>query len=227
MSEFKPDRRSFIRKAGSAAAIIPLGILASGCGSRSGAVKSPPNIILVFSDDHAYQALGCYGSVVNETPNLDRLASEGMVFDKCCVTNSICAPSRAVVLTGKHSHLNGIKDNTDEFDGSQQTFPKLLREKGYQTAIIGKWHLKTNPTGFDYWEVLPGQGHYYNPDFITASGNITEHGYVTDIIHDKALNWLESMRDQERPFMLMIQNKAPHREWEPGPDHLKIGRAHV
>jgi len=222
MSEFKPDRRSFIRKAGSAAAIIPLGILASGCGSRSGAVKSPPNIILVFSDDHAYQALGCYGSVVNETPNLDRLASEGMVFDKCCVTNSICAPSRAVVLTGKHSHLNGIKDNTDEFDGSQQTFPKLLREKGYQTAIIGKWHLKTNPTGFDYWEVLPGQGHYYNPDFITASGNITEHGYVTDIIHDKALNWLENMRDQERPFMLMIQNKAPHREWEPGPDHLNL-----
>ena len=217
-----PDRRTFIKQAGSTAAIIPLGILASGCGERKGIDKKPPNIILVFSDDHAYQALGCYGSVVNKTPNLDRLASEGMVFEKCCVTNSICAPSRAVVLTGKHSHLNGVTDNREEFDGTQQTFPKLLRQTGYQTAIVGKWHLKTEPTGFDYWEVLPGQGHYYNPDFRTVDGTVTEQGYVTDIIHDKALDWLEKGRDPEKPFMLMLQNKAPHREWEPGPDHLEM-----
>ena len=222
MKNYCPDRRDFIKKAGSAATVIPLGILAAGCGKPARPVKSPPNIVFVFSDDHAYQAMGCYGSVVNETPNLDRLAEQGMVFDKCCVTNSICAPSRAVILTGKHSHLNGVRDNREQFDGTQQTFPKLLREAGYQTAIIGKWHLKTEPTGFDYWEVLPGQGHYYNPDFRTASGEITEHGYVTDIIHDKALNWLENDRDPEKPFMLMIQNKAPHREWEPGPDHLDL-----
>ncbi len=222
MAAYNPERRRFIKQAGSAAAIIPLGILASGCGSRPEAAKTPPNIIFVFSDDHAFQAMGCYGSVVNETPNLDRLADEGMVFDKCCVTNSICAPSRAVILTGKHSHLNGVRDNRDEFDGTQQTFPKILRQSGYQTAIIGKWHLKTEPTGFDYWEVLPGQGHYYNPDFRTPGGTITEHGYVTDIIHDKALDWLETKRDPEKPFMLMIQNKAPHREWEPGPDHLDM-----
>lgn len=222
MERNSTDRRSFIKQAGSAAAIIPLGILAAGCGGRPETLKKPPNIILVFSDDHAFQALSCYGSVVNKTPNLDRLASEGMIFDKCCVTNSICAPSRAVVLTGKHSHLNSVRDNVDQFDGTQQTFPKILRQAGYQTAIVGKWHLKTDPTGFDFWEVLPGQGHYYNPDFRTANGEINEHGYVTDIIHDKALDWLESKRDPEKPFMLMIQNKAPHREWEPGPDHLDM-----
>lgn len=222
MKDSCPDRRSFIKQAGSAAAIIPLGILASGCGNRSGTIKAPPNIILVFSDDHAFQALSCYGSVVNKTPNLDRLASEGMLFDKCCVTNSICAPSRAVVLTGKHSHLNSVRNNRDRFDGTQQTFPKILKQTGYQTAIVGKWHLKTDPTGFDFWEVLPGQGSYYNPDFRTADGDITEHGYVTDIIHDKALDWLENKREPEKPFMLMIQNKAPHRAWQPGPDHLDM-----
>jgi arylsulfatase A-like enzyme len=143
-----------------------------------------------------------------------------MRFNNSFVTNSICGPCRAVILTGKHSHLNGFRKNGDNFDPNQQTFPKLLQKNGYQTAVFGKWHLKSNPVGFDAWEVLPGQGHYYNPDFITPDGKIQEHGYVSDIITDKALNWLEDGRDGDKPFMLMLQHKAPHREWEPGPDHL-------
>ena len=185
--------------------------------------KDRPNILFIFSDDHAFQAISAYGSRlanVAPTPNIDRLAKEGMFFSKCCVTNSICAPSRATILTGKHSHLNSVRDNKETFDGDQQTFPKLLQKAGYQTAIIGKWHLKSKPTGFDYWEVLPGQGHYYNPDFLTAQGENREHGYVTDIITDKALDWLKNSSDTNKPFMLMLQHKAPHREWEPGPKHL-------
>jgi len=185
--------------------------------------KHRPNILFIFSDDHAFQAISAYGgrlANVAPTPNIDRLAKEGMLFTKCCVTNSICAPSRATILTGKHSHLNGVRDNVATFDGNQQTFPKLLQKAGYQTAIIGKWHLKSNPTGFDYWEILPGQGHYYNPDFLTAQGKNSEHGYVTDIITDKALDWLKNSSDKNKPFTLMIHHKAPHREWEPGPKHL-------
>jgi arylsulfatase A-like enzyme len=181
-----------------------------------------PNILFVFTDDHAPHAVGAYGSRINETPNMDRIAKEGMIFHNAFVTNSICAPSRAVILTGKHSHVNGILDNRQRFDGTQMTFPKLLQQHGYQTAIIGKWHLKTEPTGFDYWEVLPGQGNYYNPDFRTQEGTVTYTGYVTDIITEKVLGWLKSGRDQEKPFMLMYQHKAPHREWAPGPDHLTL-----
>jgi arylsulfatase A-like enzyme len=179
-----------------------------------------PNIIFVFTDDHATHALSAYGSEINETPNLDRLADEGTLFRNAFVTNSICAPSRAVILTGKHSHMNGVVQNGITFDGSQQTFPKLLREAGYQTAIVGKWHLSSDPTGFDYWEVLPGQGDYYNPDFRTEDGRTNYTGYVTDIITDRALNWLQNTRDPDEPFMLMYQHKAPHRGWRPGPDHL-------
>ncbi len=179
-----------------------------------------PNIIFMFTDDHAYQAISAYGSKVNKTPNIDRIASEGMIFRNSFVTNSICGPSRAVILTGKHSHINGFRKNDDRFDGGQVTFPKLLRGAGYRTAIIGKWHLRSDPQGFDHWEILPGQGHYYNPDFVTKDGKHGESGYVTDIITDKSLAWIDQHRDQ--PFMLMMQHKAPHREWMPGPNHLSL-----
>src|SRR5262249_44689632 len=178
-------------------------------------------IVLIFSDDHAYQAISAYGSKVNKTPNIDRIATEGMLFRNCFVTNSICAPCRAVLLTGKHSHINGVIDNTVAFDGKQQTFPKLLQKAGYQTAMIGKWHLKSDPTGFDHWDILIGQGTYYNPVFHTPSGNVKHTGYVTDIITDKALDWVKK-RDEKKPFALFFQHKAPHREWEPGPDHLTM-----
>ena len=174
-----------------------------------------------MSDDHASHAMSCYGSVINKTPNLDRLADEGMRFDNCFCTNSICAPSRAVILTGKHSHLNGVLDNRNVFDSEQQTYTKLLQTAGYQTAMIGKWHLKSEPTGFDYWNVLPGQGNYYNPDFIEMGETKRYEGYVTDLITDFALDWLEK-REQSKPFCLIYQHKAPHRRWLPGPKHLTM-----
>jgi len=179
-----------------------------------------PNIVFIFSDDHAYQAIGAYGSNRNRTPHIDRLARKGMRFDRCYVTNSICGPSRACILTGKYSHKNGFYTNHSRFDGAQQTMPKLLQQAGYQTAIIGKWHLVTDPTGFDHWEILPGQGRYYSPQFITPKGRINEPGYVTDVITEKSLQWLREDRDPQRPFLLMLQHKAPHREWSPGPKHV-------
>lgn len=200
-----------------ATAILPGNDLQAGDPQR-------PNILFVFSDDHASQAIGAYGSRINRTPHLDRLAEEGMRFDRCLVTNSICGPCRAVILTGKYSHLNGFRQNGDRFDGTQVTFPKLLREAGYQTALYGKWHLRTEPTGFDDWLILPGQGHYYNPDMISADGQQRIEGYCTDIVTDRAMDWLDNGRDPERPFMLMVQHKAPHREWNPGPQHLNSFR---
>ena len=152
-----------------------------------------PNIIFIMTDDHAYQAIGAYGSNLMETPNIDRLAVEGMLFDQAFVSNSICSPSRAVALTGKFSHLNGVRDNLDVFDSTQVTFPKLLQQVGYQTAIVGKWHLKSEPTGFDYWKVLPDQGHYYDPVFRTSNGNVQEEGYITDITTDIAISYLDSI----------------------------------
>ncbi len=181
-----------------------------------------PNIIFVFTDDHAQHALSAYGSVINRTPNMDRLAREGMLFHEVFVANSICAPSRATLLTGKHSHLNGQLTNRDRFDGAQQTFPKLLQQAGYATAMIGKWHLQSDPTGFDHWDILPGQGSYYNPDFLTPEGRHQVTGYVTDIITDKCIAWLENGRDRDKPFLMMYHHKAPHREWMPGPDHLTV-----
>ena len=180
-----------------------------------------PNILFIFSDDHAYQAISAYGSNRNQTPNLDRLAKEGMRFDRAFVTNSICAPSRAVVLTGKHSHLNGQLTNRETFDGSQQTFPKLLQKAGYQTALFGKWHLKSNPTGFDSWEVLRGQGPYYNPLFLTPHGRKTITGYSTNIITNRTLDWLKNYRDPDQPFFLCSWHKAPHRNWLPAPKYLR------
>ncbi len=201
-----------------------LAVLFISLASFAFAATEQPNIIFLFSDDHAYQAISAYGSMINRTPNLDRIAREGMRFDRALVTNSICAPSRAVILSGKYSHLNGVLDNRLVFDGSQQTFPKLLQTAGYQTAIFGKWHLKSAPTGFNHWEVLPGQGAYYNPDMrLGPDDKRRRHtGYVTDIITDLSLEWLKTGRDPDKPFMMMSQHKAPHRNWMPGPEHLSL-----
>ncbi len=199
-------------------------VLLLPCASPGSAVPGAerPNIVFIFSDDHAWQALSAYGHPFKllETPNIDRLGREGMRFDRCLVTNSICGPSRATILTGKYSHLNGFYNNTNNrFDGAQLTFPKLLQKAGYQTALFGKWHLVSDPTGFDQWEILPGQGAYYNPPMIRNGQRVKHEGYVTDIITDLSLDWLKS-RDPKKPFLLMSQHKAPHREWEPGPRHL-------
>lgn len=180
-----------------------------------------PNILFIFTDDHATQSISAYGSKLNKTPNLDRLAKGGMLFRRALVSNSICAPSRAVVLTGKYSHLNGQRTNKDTFDGSQQTAPKLMRQAGYQTAIVGKWHLKSTPTGFDHFEVLKGQGQYYNPMLITNGKQVKHTGYTTDIIVDRTIEWLEK-RDKTKPFFLMSQHKAPHGRWEPALRHLTL-----
>ena len=189
-----------------------------------------PNIIFIFTDDHASHSISAYGSKLNKTPNLDRIANEGMLFENCFCTNALCGPSRAVIQTGKYSHKNGFYQNGDKFDGTQQTFPKLLQKAGYQTAVIGKWHLGEHlaPQGFNYSEVLIGQGPYYNPTMLRdehGDGNQKKTpytGYTTDIITDLALEWLKNQRDQEKPFMLMYQHKAPHREWCPGPKYLHM-----
>jgi arylsulfatase A-like enzyme len=186
-----------------------------------------PNIIYIMSDDHAYQALSAYGGPLKDlapTPNIDRIARDGVRFDRCLVTNSISGPCRAVVLTGKYSHLNGFLRNEGAvpFDGAQQTFPKLLQGAGYTTAIIGKWHLGGNPTGFDHWEILPGQGSYYNPEFITKDGRHTDEGYVTELITGKCIEWIKGTAGSGKPFMLMMHHKAPHREWQPGPNELTL-----
>ena len=209
-------RRQFVQTIGLGVASLAI----PGClgGKKPWAKK--PNILFIMTDDHASHAMSCYGSRINTTPNIDRIATEGVRFENCFCTNSICAPSRAVILTGKHSHLNGVRDNALRFDGTQQTFPKLLQQSGYQTVMIGKWHLKSDPTGFDYWNVLPGQGHYYNPDLIEMGERKQYLGYVTDIVTDIALDFLESRRDKTRPFMMMLHHKAPHRNWQPAPRHL-------
>ncbi len=181
-----------------------------------------PNILFVFTDDHASHAMSCYGSKVNTTPNLDRIATAGMLFENCFCTNSLCGPSRAVIQTGKYSHLNGFLQNGNRFNGDQQTFPKLLKKAGYQTAVVGKWHLVTEPQGFDFYEVLYGQGPYYNPPMNRNGQRINHVGYTTDIITDITLDWLKSKRNQDQPFMLMYQHKAPHRNWQPSPQHLTM-----
>ncbi|MFO0849623.1 MAG: sulfatase [Gemmataceae bacterium] len=186
------------------------------------AVSKGPNIVFIFSDDHAYQAISAYGHPLKllQTPNIDRIAAGGMRFDRCLVPNSICGPSRATVLTGKYSHANAFYNNTNSrFDGGQMTFPKLLQAAGYQTAVIGKWHLVSEPTGFDHWHILPGQGVYYNPPMVRDDEPVRHQGYVTDLITDFSLEWL-GKRDKARPFLLMCQHKAPHRAWEPALRHL-------
>jgi arylsulfatase A-like enzyme len=180
-----------------------------------------PNIILIMTDDHAKNAVSCYGSKINQTPNIDRLAGEGIRFDNSFVTNSICAPSRAVILTGKYSHKNGLKDNRDRFNGDQMTFPKLLQKAGYQTAMIGKWHLKSAPQGFNTWKILPGQGDYYNPRFIENGDTVKYEGYATNLITDFSIQTLNKF-DKEKPFCLLYFHKAPHRSWMPDIKHLTL-----
>ncbi|HHI68665.1 MAG TPA: sulfatase, partial [Planctomycetes bacterium] len=181
-----------------------------------------PNIIFIMSDDHAAHALSCYGSRINKTPHLDRLAREGMRFDHCYATNSLCAPSRATILTGKYNHINGLLDNRVIFDGRQETFPKILRRHGYQTAMIGKWHLKSTPTGFDYWNVLPGQGRYHDPVLIEMGERKVVKGYVTDLLTDFAIDFLDKKRDPDKPFLMMLHHKAPHRNWQPDKKHAHL-----
>ncbi len=173
-----------------------------------------PNILFIISDDHAYQEIGVYGSKIAKTPNIDRIAREGAIFKNSFVTNSLCGPSRATLLTGKYSHLNGYKANEGRFE-DQQTFPKILQQNNYQTAWIGKMHLGNLPKGFDYFNLLPGQGQYFNPDFInTNNDTVRINGYVTNIITDLTLNWLDK-RDKTKPFCLVVGEKATHREWLP------------
>ncbi|MGB0935949.1 MAG: sulfatase family protein [Colwellia sp.] len=205
--------------------------------------QQPPNIIFIMSDDHSERAISAYGSQIIETPNIDRIANEGAMFKNSFVGNSICGPSRAIMLTGKHSHINGFTDNHSFFDGNQPTYPQMLQKAGYQTAVVGKWHLFSNPVGFDYWEILRGQGHYYSPEFITNKPNDititkqikseggevisvehenTYHGaYATIKTGDLALNFLEK-RDTSKPFAMIYNHKAPHRNWMPNVDDLGV-----
>ncbi|NND06131.1 MAG: sulfatase [Saprospiraceae bacterium] len=201
-------------------------LILSSCQSNQHTKKANddkrPNIVFMMSDDHAYQAISAYSKKLINTPNIDRIAEQGLLFTNACVTNSICAPSRAVLLTGKHSHLNGKIDNRFPFDTTQITFPQILHDAGYQTAMFGKLHFGNSPKGFDQFRILPGQGTYYNPDFITKiEGRIKVEGYTTDIITDMTLEWLEKDRDPEKPFLLMYLHKAPHREWLPAPRHYR------
>jgi len=198
--------------------VLILSIFLLSCGRQEKPGEDsgqPPNILFIMADDHAYQAISAYGSDLISTPNIDRLAKEGMLFTQSFVTNSICGPSRAALLTGKFSHANGFYGNGDRFDPNQTTVPPLLQEAGYETAMIGKWHLYTEPNGFDYWRVLPGQGYYYNPDFIHMNKDTVRHeGYVTDLITDFTLEWLDQ-RQGDKPFCLFYHQKAPHRQWWP------------
>ena len=178
--------------------------------------------MFIMTDDHTAQMMSCYDTRNVHTPNLDRIAADGLRFTNAFVANSLSGPSRACIITGKHSCANHFYSNSGEvFDFSQTTFPKLLQEAGYQTAMVGKLHLEANPTGFDYWEILPGQGDYYNPDFIKMDGSRERNeGYVTDIVTDKSLDWLENGRDKSKPFCIMIHHKATHRDWLPDLKYL-------
>lgn len=179
-----------------------------------------PNILYIMADDHAAHALSCYGSKINQTPQLDRLAKEGLRFTHCFVVNSICTPSRAAILTGKYSHLNGVPV-FNRFDGSQPTLAKYLQSAGYHTGMIGKWHLFSDPTGFDYWNILPGQGLYHNPAFIEMGRTNKHRGYATDLITDFSIQFLER-RPKDKPFFLMSHHKAPHRPWQPDAKHANL-----
>jgi arylsulfatase A-like enzyme len=180
-----------------------------------------PNIIYIMSDDHDNDAISAYNKQFIQTPNIDRLAKEGMKFNKAFVGNSICAPARATLLTGQHSHKNGVKDNSTRFDSSLITLPKLLQQSGYQTALIGKWHLQSYPTGFDYWKILPGMGQYFDTPVIGMAGDTTiQQGYSADVLTDDAINWLDN-RDPDKPFVLFLHHKAPHRNFFPALKYLE------
>jgi arylsulfatase A-like enzyme len=229
------NRRSFLRNVSiSAAAATSVGNLLNAAPK---AKTDQPNIVFIFSDDHAISCIGAYKSFLQEfmkknnvTPHINSIAKRGMLFERSYCTNSICGPSRAVIQTGRHSHLNGFLSNrSPRFDSKQWTFPKALQKAGYQTAVIGKWHLGSNPVGYDYWDVLPGQGSYYNPDFKSADPTSPKGfkgrkvtGYNTNIVGDLSLKWLDKQRDKSKPFMLMMQPKAPHRNWKPDTKYLDL-----
>ena len=201
--------------------LVLLLLLIWSCNNSKKEEIKRPNIIFIMSDDHAYQAISAYSSNLIQTPSIDRIANEGMLFTNACVANSICAPSRATILTGKHSHINGKIDNRFPFDTTQITFPQIFQQNGYNTAMFGKLHFGNNPKGVDDFMILPGQGNYINPKFITSKGDTTITGYVTDIITDLTINWLDQKRDKEKPFMMMYLHKAPHRPWWPSPQKFK------
>ncbi len=202
--------------------LILLGLILFSCETSEKEKQQKPNILFIMSDDHAYQAVSAYGHGLNKTPNIDRLAEEGAVFTRATVTNSICAPSRAVLLTGKHSFINGKVDNVQPFNWDQDNFPKLMQANGYQTAMIGKIHLDGLPQGFDFSMVLPGQGHYYNPDFLINGERKRFEGYCTEIITETMLDWLKNKRDPNKPFCALYHQKAPHRNWKPAPKYLTL-----
>ena len=193
------------------------------CKNNPEAAEKKMNILYIMSDDHSYQTISAYDQRYIHTPNIDRIGNEGVRFTNSFVANSISGPSRACMLTGKHSHANGFTDNATVFNGDQMTFPKLLQQNGYETAMIGKWHLVSDPQGFDYWEVLPGQGDYYNPTFIQMNGEkVQVEGYATNIITDKAIDWIENQRDANKPFCMLLHHKAPHRTWMPDTCDFKL-----
>ena len=217
------SRRGFLKSAAAGAAALGLGAFEKLYGMAAAKPSGKrPNILFIMSDDHACGAISAYGSVVNQTPNIDRIAKEGAILLRNACGNSICAPSRATILTGKHSHINGVTNNVTAFDGSQQTFPKLFQQAGYMTAIVGKWHLKSEPTGFDYWDVLPGQGQYYNPVFINKDGKRNLDGYNADLVADLTIDYLKRTVGSGKPFMVMCQFKAPHRPWLPNLKYLHL-----
>jgi len=195
--------------------VVSFVFLSSSCSFET---DNRPNILFIMSDDHAYQAISAYDNRLIDTPNIDRIADDGILFSNASVTNSICAPSRAVILTGKHSHINGKIDNLAKFDDSQITFPQLFQKAGYQTAMFGKLHFGNNPKGFDDFLILPGQGSYINPLFLGKDKDTIINGHVTDIITDLTLNWFKSKRDESKPFLMMYLHKAPHRPWWPTPE---------
>ncbi|WP_326794116.1 sulfatase [Streptomyces sp. NBC_01808] len=214
MSDHAVSRRTVVSGVAGAAALSLL--------PRRASADSPPNVVFIMTDDHATHAVSAYGSAINDTPNIDRIAREGIRFDNAFCTNSICTPSRAAILTGTYSHVNGVTTLDTPFDATQSAFPALLQAAGYQTALFGKWHLGHgglhDPRGFDHWAVLQGQGPYVNPQLITPEGRVSHTGYTTDIITDVALDWLDR-RDPSRPFCLLVHQKAPHRPWRPDEAH--------
>src|SRR6266436_2227014 len=213
-------RRNFVNFYGSFGVTSFLFVLCFTAVAAEPASQSRPNILFIMADDHAAHAMSCYGSKINKTPNLDRIANEGMRFLNCFAVNSICTPSRAAILTGKYSHINGVTV-FNRFDGSQPTVAKMLQKAGYHTGMIGKWHLTSDPTGFNYWSILPGQGVYHNPDFIALETRKSASGYATDIITDLSLEFLKN-RPKDQPFFLMCHHKAPHRPWEPDAKHAHL-----
>ncbi len=210
--------------------LLPAMLLLMWATSTPAQQPPRPNVLLLYSDDHAAHALSAYRAHLPyaldlpDTPNLDRIAREGMLFRNAFVTNSICGPARAAVLTGQYGHLSGVMTNAHHLHPTHVTFPKLLQNGGYQTALIGKWHLWERPAGFDHYEILRGQGTYYNPLLLSAEDSVRHTGYSQDIITDRALHWLQHTRAAEKPFLMMVHYNAPHRFWDPGPRQLDLYR---